>query len=114
MMSVTERRQWAMFVHLAGFSYYLLPALGGVLGPLLLWQLRKDDDFVADQGKEAVNFQLTFLLLEIISVVLCFVFIGFFLLLGLQVFRVVVMIVAAMKANDGVPFRYPLAIRFIS
>ena len=48
-----------MFCHLLGFANYLIP-LGGILGPLVLWMLKKDESRdVDEQGRESVNFQIT-------------------------------------------------------
>ena len=70
--------------------------------------------FVDDQAKEALNFQISWTIYMLGSVVLCFVFIGFFFLIGLAIFHVVCMIIAGLKANDGCKYRYPLTIRFLT
>jgi uncharacterized Tic20 family protein len=109
-----DERNWAMFAHLSTFSGHVVP-FGHIAGPLVIWCLKKDEmPFVNNQGKEALNFQITVTLYFIISAVLCFVLIGFVLLGVVWLFDVIVTIVAAVKANEGVPFRYPLSIRFIS
>jgi hypothetical protein len=52
-----DARMWAMFVHLAGFGGIVVPAIGSVLGPLIIWLIKKDQfPFVNEQGKEALNF----------------------------------------------------------
>ena len=54
-----QARQWAMFCHYSAFFWFLVPMIGNVLGPLIVWQLKKDmDPFVDEQGKEALNFQI--------------------------------------------------------
>lgn len=108
-----DERTWGMLCHLLAFSGYLIP-FGSVLGPLVIWMLKKDEmPFVDDQGKESLNFQLTMLIAVIVSAILCFVLIGFLLLGVLIIFQIVVIIMAAIKANDGVKYRYPYTIRFI-
>jgi uncharacterized Tic20 family protein len=78
-----------------------------------MWQIKKDPmPFGSEQAKEALNFQLSMLLYIIISVVLIFVAIG--IILMPIVFDLVFTIIAAIKANDGVAYRYPLCIRFVS
>lgn len=69
--------------------------------------------FVDDQGKESLNFQLTMLIAVIVSAILMFVVIGFFLIGVLIIYQIVVIIIASIKANDGVRYRYPYTIRFI-
>ena len=108
-----DERMWGMFCHLIAFSGYVIP-FGSVLGPLIIWLIKKDEmPFVDDQGKESLNFQLTMMIAMIVSLVLMFVFIGFLLLGVLIIYQIVVIIIASIKANDGVKYRYPYTIRFI-
>jgi uncharacterized Tic20 family protein len=69
--------------------------------------------FVNDQGKEAVNFQITITIALVISFVLVFLFIGILLLPIVGIFAAVMSVIAAIKANEGVAYRYPVTIRFI-
>lgn len=108
-----DERMWGMFCHLSAFSGYLIP-FGSVLGPLIIWLIKKDEmTFVDDQGKESLNFQLTMLIAVIVSAILMLVFIGFLLLGVLIIFQIIVIIMASIKANEGVRYRYPYTIRFI-
>lgn len=111
-----EARMWAMFCHLAGVGGLLpiLPVIGSVIAPLVIWQIKKDDsDFVDDQGREAVNFQISVLLYALVAGLLCFACVGFGLLVVVYGLDVVFLVIAAIKANDGQRYRYPLTIRFI-
>ncbi len=119
-MAPEQARQWGMLAHLS--------ALGGLLigfsfiGPLIVYLIKKDEDaFVADQAREALNFNLSALLYitvgGIITTILIFVLVGFLLipvLLAAVVGWLVLVIVAAVAANKGEAYRYPLTIRFIS
>lgn len=115
-----EERKWAMFCHLAGLAGLspLLPAIGSAVVPLLIWQLKADEfPFVAEQGRRAVNFQLSMLLYVTIGTIICFAsIIGAFLIpVVFCVFGLVDLIfvlIAAVKANRGQHYRYPLTIRF--
>ena len=115
-----EERKWAMFCHLAGLAGLspLLPAIGSAVAPLVIWQLKAEEfPFVAEQGRRAVNFQLSILLYATIGAVICFVsIIGAFLMpVVLCVFGLVDLIfvlIAAVKANGGWHYRYPITIRF--
>lgn len=108
-----DERLWAMLCHLTAFAGSIIP-FGHLVGPLTIWLIKKDNmPFVDDQGKEAVNFQLTMTLAAVVSFILVLLFIGVFLLLAVMVVDIVFVIVATIKANDGVPYRYPLCIRFI-
>ena len=109
-----DARNWAMICHLAGLSGFVIP-FGNVLGPLIVWAIKKDEHpFVDEQGKEALNFQLSLTLYLIISAVLIVVLVGIFLLAVLCIFNLIMIVVASIKANDGVSFRYPLTIRFFN
>ncbi|MEI8341891.1 MAG: DUF4870 domain-containing protein [Verrucomicrobiota bacterium] len=104
---------WAMLAHLSSFSGHFIP-FGHVLGPLIIWIIKKDQyPLVDDQGKEAINFQITFTIYFLISFVLCFILIGFLIVGLLWIAYLILVIVAAIKANEGVRYRYPATIRFI-
>ena len=109
-----DARMWGMICHLAALAGIVVPVVGCVVGPLIIWQIKKDEfGFVGDQGKEAVNFQITILIYLIVSGLLTFLCIGFVLLPAVGIFDFVFMLIAAVKANDGEHYRYPLTIRFI-
>ena len=111
-----DARMWAMFCHLAGLALFIpiIPIIGNVIGPLIIWQIKKDDyPFVDEQGKEAVNFQISMLIYGVIAAILIFACIGAVLLPAVIIFDVVFLLIAAVKANNGHHYRYPLTIRFI-
>jgi uncharacterized Tic20 family protein len=110
-----DERMWAMFCHLAALAGFVVPVpFASVIGPLVVWMIKKDEyALVDDQGKEAVNFQISVALYCVLCLPLVFVLIGVFLIGALSLFGLICVIVAAMKANDGEPFHYPLCIRFI-
>lgn len=73
--------KWAMLCHIAGLAGYVIPVVGNIVGPLVLWQLKKDEHpFVNEQGKEAVNFQISMAIYALVSVALFALCIGPFLL----------------------------------
>src|SRR5687768_9744196 len=74
-----EEQNWAMICHLAALSGFVIP-LGNVLGPLVVWLIKKDTMPLVDKhGKEALNFQITVTIAMVISIVLMFVLIGILL-----------------------------------
>ena len=108
-----DAKQWAMLTHLAAFAAFLIP-FGNIIGPLLVWQLKKDlGPFVEKNGKEAVNFQITIAIIGLVCTMLMFALVGFLLLPVLGLYWLILTIMAGVKANDGVAYRYPLTIRFI-
>jgi len=109
-----EERQWGMFAHLSALIGIVIP-FGNIIAPLVIWQIKKDTmPFVADQGKEAVNFQITILIAVIICFILTFVLIGILLLPLVGLYWLIFTIIAGIKANEGVAYRYPATIRLIS
>lgn len=113
-MSAGEERQWAMFLHLSSFIGYVIP-FGSIVAPLVMWLTKKDQSvFVDEQGKEAVNFQISVMIYAVISIPLCFVMIGFVTLFLVGMLEIVFTVVAAVKANEGLHYRYPMTIRMIT
>lgn len=108
-----EERQWALFAHLSALVGYIIP-FGSIIGPLVIWQIKKNEmPFVDDQGKEALNFQITVAIIAIICLVLVLILIGILLLWALALANLVFIIIAALAANNGQAYRYPFAFRFI-
>src|SRR4051794_27416306 len=108
-----EAKTWAMFCQLAGFAKFIFP-FGNLILPLIIWQLKKDlDQFVDYHGKESLNFQITITIAFLLVFPTLFVLIGFVLIPAILVFDVVMMIVAALKANNGERFEYPFTIRLV-
>ncbi len=119
-----EERQWAMFAHLSALAGGLLTgAIGGwgfFLGPLVIWLMKKDTmPFVADQAKEALNFNITVSAIMLLMLVLTVVTLGIGIILTgpvmviVGVAALVLIIMAAIKANEGHAYRYPLTIRLV-
>ena len=108
-----EACQWAMFCHFAAFLGLVIP-FGNLLGPLIVWQIKKDlDPFVDAQGKEALNFQISVALAALLCFLLMVVVIGFPLLLLVSIAALVLTIIAGIKANEGQAYRYPFAWRLV-
>ncbi|PTM58475.1 DUF4870 domain-containing protein [Desmospora activa] len=101
-----DARTMGMLAHLLGiFSF---------IGPLIIWLIKKDEHpFVDDQGKEALNFQISLLIYYFISGLLCIILIGLLILPVVVIVHYVFAILAGVKANQGEYYRYPLTIRFI-
>ncbi|PTQ56825.1 MAG: hypothetical protein BSOLF_2627 [Candidatus Carbobacillus altaicus] len=145
-MSSQEERLWSVFAHLSHLVNFILPFIPfvNVIAPLALWLWRKNDsDFFNDQGKEALNFQITVSIVIFILQLLTFLTTGSF---GLNMFRnddvyfynynyaygfygfmsvwvvllsivkllnLILTIIAAVQAHNGVRYRYPLNLRLV-
>ncbi|GAB2677349.1 DUF4870 domain-containing protein [Thalassiella azotivora] len=107
-MSPSDQRMWAMLAHLGGILF-------GFLAPLIVWLVQKDRGaYVADQSKEALNFQIAVAIGYVVSVVLSVIGIGVLLFFVVWIGSLVFAILAGLAANKGENYRYPVTIRFIS
>jgi uncharacterized Tic20 family protein len=108
-----DENMWAMFCHLSGLVGFVIP-FGNVIAPLIIWTLKKDEyPHVDDQGKEALNFQISITVYILLSVLLIFVVIGIPLLIIIGLFWLIMTVIGAINANDGNKYRYPFTIKFI-
>lgn len=108
-----EERSLGLACHLLALAGLVVP-FGNVLGPLIMWLVKKDESaFVDDQGKEALNFNITISIAGFVAFLLIFVVIGGILLPIIGIFWLVMTIIAAVKANGGERYRYPLTLRLI-
>ena len=89
--------------------------LFSIIPALLVWLLKRNDNaYVADQAREALNFQITVLIAQAVSGILIFVVIGFLLLGLVWLANIFFCIMAAIAASKGEHYRYPLTLRLIS
>ena len=93
---------------------HLLAIFTSFVAPLIIWLIKKDEEpFVNQQGKEALNFQITVILAMFVASLLTVLCIGVPLLLAIPVVDVVFCIIASIKASSGVAYRYPVSLRLI-
>ena len=113
-VSKKDENMWGMLCHLSALAGVVIP-FGNIIAPLIIWILKKEEfPFVDDQGKESLNFQISITIYFIIGIILVFVAIGVVILPLIGLFALIMVIVASIKANDGVKYRYPLTIRIIN
>lgn len=115
-----EERTWALIGHLSALSFFLT-GLGCVLGPLVVWLIKRDSmAFAGDQAKEALNFNLTLLIAGFGLVVLTVITFGIGIVLTVPLgfimffYWLVFVIIGGINANNGVRYRYPMTWRLIS
>lgn len=130
-MSSTSEKNNAFLLQLSSFSGYFFP-FGGIIVPLIFWELTKrDSEFLDATGKEVINFNLSFLLYSVILIfgivfsvipIIIGEYTGLYIFLAaglgsffliLIVLKLILIIIAAVKSNQGEVYRYPLTIRFI-
>jgi len=108
----SNSRNLAMVSHLSAFvTFFGIPSL---VGPLVLWLLNRDDPFVEPQAKEALNFNISFLLYGVVAAISIILLVGLIALPAVLVTWFVLVIVAAVKAANGEDYRYPFTIRFVN
>jgi uncharacterized protein len=107
-LSPSDEKLWATLIHIGGIFFGFLPALIGYL------VLKDRGPFIREHTATALNFQITMTIAAIISGLLTIIIIGFILLAVIGVLVIVFSIIAAVKANQGQPYTYPLSIKFVS
>jgi uncharacterized protein len=106
-MSPSDQRLWATLIHIGGIFF-------GVLAPLIGFLVLKDrGNFVREHTATALNFQLTMLIAYIVGWVLSIILVGLLIVAAVWVVIIVFSIIAAMKANGGEAYKYPLTISFV-
>jgi uncharacterized Tic20 family protein len=102
-----------LICHLSGLSGYIIP-FGNLIVPIIIWSMKKDEMPMVDaHGKEVINFQISFTIWVVIATIFVFILIGIPLLIALLLLQVIFIIIAAIKADNGELYHYPLTIRFI-
>lgn len=98
-----------------GIVMHILCLVGfPILGPLVIWLIKKDQSSYLDrQGRELLNFQISYFVYALVSFVLCFVFIGIPLLVIVGLASIVLTIIGIVKAAEGNIYRFPFTIRLL-
>ncbi|MEC5144355.1 DUF4870 domain-containing protein [Chitinophaga sp. 212800010-3] len=133
-MNPKDERTWGTLVHLGGLiGMFIIPTVGNILGVLILWLIKRNESSLVDeQGKEAINFQITISIaavaLNVLSAILSglwsmatFWSRGYFFYhwswfeLGnlVWILNVVFSIIAAVKASNGELYKYPVSLRLV-
>ena len=103
-----DEKNIATITHLAGILFSIIPAL-------IVWILKKDDsEYIATQAKEALNFQITVLVAQLVAGILVWILIGFLLLPIIWLVNIVLCIIAAISTSRGEAYRYPICLRLIN
>jgi uncharacterized Tic20 family protein len=103
-----DDRNIATVTHLGGTVFSFIPGL-------LVWALKKDDSpYIADQAKEALNFQITVLIAQFIAGILVMILVGFIFIGIIWLLNIVFCILAAISTSKGETYRYPFCLRLIN
>lgn len=106
-LSPADERQWSMLIHLGGIIFGFLPSLIGYL------VLKDRGAYIREQTKTALNFQITMTIAYAVGLILMIVFIGILVVMAVGIVVIIFSIIAAIAANKGEPYTYPVAFTFI-
>jgi hypothetical protein len=106
-----EERTWATVAHVAGIASSLVFP---IVVSLVIYLVKKDEsEFIADQAREALNFQITTALAAVVAWSSIFCLVGFALVPLVALASLVFALIGAMRANDGERYRYPVCLRLL-
>ena len=110
----SDDKLWGMLSHLLTFCGLLGVPFGNLLAPLVIMLIQKDkSEYVVYHAKESLNMQIAYSVYGFVVAILCFVLIGFILLPVIAIAWIVFVIIAGMKANEGIKYQYPYIFRLI-
>jgi uncharacterized Tic20 family protein len=107
-MSPADEKLWATLIHIGGILFGFIPALIGYI------VLKDRGPFVRAHTATALNFQITMAIAGFIGGILTIVFVGFLVLAAVGIIIIIFSIMAAIAANKGEWYSYPLTIKFLS
>ncbi|MCP4965467.1 MAG: DUF4870 domain-containing protein [bacterium] len=107
-----DTRNWSTLSHLSAFAVFV--GIPSFIGPLVMWLLRKEDAFAEFHAKEALNFNISFIIYAIIAALSIIVLVGLIALPAVLITWFVLVIKGAVRASAGEYYRYPMTMRFVS
>ena len=109
-----DARNWAMACHLMALIGVVGNGIGYLLGPLIVWLIKRDDHpFINEHGKAAVNFQITMFIALLCCIPLIFIIIGIPLMILIGLSMIILPIIGGIKAANGESYQYPFSVRFL-
>ncbi len=115
--NITEQ-QWIVFLNISALAGLVLPSLGHIIGPLVIWLVKKPESTAIDAaGREVLNFQISWTIWMIVSVAVavigsCIV-VPIILPFAVGIAWLVFVILGTLKASNGEPYKFPLTIKML-
>lgn len=107
-------RTWGILAHVSSLAGFFVP-FGNVLGPLLVWLIKKDESrFVDENGKESLNFQITWTVLFVFSLFTILIGVGLLLVPLVMLAWLILVVLATVRASEGEVYDYPLTVDLVS
>lgn len=107
-MSPADEKLWATLIHIGGILFGFLPALIGYI------VLKDRGPFIRAHAQTALNFQITLMVAYVVGGILTVILVGFLVLFAAWLLSIVFGIMAALAANRGEYYTYPMTIKFVS
>ncbi len=112
-LQTPDEKQMGLFLHLSQLLNVIIP-FGGIVAPIVLWQMNKDKMPALDaHGKMVTNWLISSFIYLLVSGILSLVIIGILGVIAVLIMGVVFPIIGGIKANNGEFWEYPLTIKFI-
>lgn len=108
-----SENSYLVIMHLSQYAGFIVWGLGFIV-PIIMWLTNKENEKVDQHGKNIANFMISMLIYFTISGILSFLLIGIPMLIAFALMEVVCVIVAAVKASDGIYWKYPITIKFFT
>jgi hypothetical protein len=113
-----SEQQWIVFLHLSAFAGIVIPSLGHIFGPLIIWLIKKPESPAIDAaGRNVLNFQISWTIWMFVSVIVAFagscLVVPIGLPFGLFIAWVVFVIIGTVKASNGETYKFPLTIKML-
>ncbi len=112
-------QQWIVFLHLSAFAGFVIPGFGHILGPLIIWLVKKPESPAIDAaGRNVLNFQISWTIWIFLSFIVglggaCLVVFPILIPAGFWIAWLVFVILGAVKASNGETYRFPLTIKML-
>ena len=111
--SVSDQ-QWIVFLHLSALAGFVIPSLGHILGPLIIWLVKKPENAAIDAaGRNVLNFQISWTIWMVVSFLTIWACVGVVLFPAVVVAWLILVIIGAMKASNGETYQFPLTIKML-
>lgn len=106
-LSPADEKLWATLIHVGGILFSFLPAVIGYI------VLKDRGPFIRQHTATALNFQITLVIAYVVGTVTSLIGVGLLIILAAWVLSIVFSIIAAVAANNGQTYTYPLTITFV-
>ena len=111
--SVSDQ-QWIVFLHLSALAGFVLPSFGHILGPLIIWLVKKPESPAIDAaGRNVLNFQISWTIWMVVSFLTIWACVGVVVFPAVVIAWLVFVIIGAVKASNGETYQFPLTIKML-